>query len=543
MSAGTVPVPPTSDNSSGTSVPSTTRVSGMKTVFLSYHRDDTQFVTSALAEQLERRRAFGRRSVFMDIDHIPPGVEFRDVLEDAIGRCQFFLAVIGKRWAAKVSEPNNWVRLEIEAALRRSIPVTPVLVDGATLPDPTDIPFSLRPLLSRQAWTVRHGKDTAKDVVAMVAGLRAAAARFRARETPPTAGSWWRLARWLRRRESEPRPEFLTCPFCLEPVAAVPPPDRCPVPNCGAELPPHYCRHATAQPLLLVPLIGYTASGKSTHLRALVETLRRMPAVWHRYFVLSLTARTEEWERASRRDFSEGWLPPATPPGLAGQPLMFALNNLPRWQRAGTTGRTLLLHDLAGEHFMSLDAASSLGPFLSRSRVVTMQFALSDLEARDGIGRQENLFDLVGRYIQTVERGTRPIGRPAGLVVNLSKGDEYRYGVADWPESLHRYLADDPIRAALDRGQAEEMTAHGLDEYLRRMAEASDAIRDHLLTRPKQAAAARAILALAADRGIEVRFTLSSSLGQQPDQTGRLLGAVAPYRVLDPLLTALEMGA
>jgi hypothetical protein len=107
----------------------------MRRAFPSYRRDDTQFITSFLYGELEAATAFGPGSVFMDIDDVPPGVGFREVIDEAVSQCEFFLAIIGKQWATpRLQNPNDLVRLEIEAALRRQIPVTPVLVDGATMP-------------------------------------------------------------------------------------------------------------------------------------------------------------------------------------------------------------------------------------------------------------------------------------------------------------------------------------------------------------------------------------------------------------------------
>ncbi len=49
----------------------------------------------------------------------------------------------------RLDDPNDWVRVETAAVLRRNILVIPVLVDGARLPDPTSLPEELRPLCRR----------------------------------------------------------------------------------------------------------------------------------------------------------------------------------------------------------------------------------------------------------------------------------------------------------------------------------------------------------------------------------------------------------
>lgn len=154
----------------------------MRTVFLSYRRDDTQYITGFIYQHLVAPTGFGPDSVFMDIDSIPPGVDFREVIEEHVTQCRFFLAVIGKQWATvrdaegqlRLSNPNDFVRLEVEAALRRDIPLVPVLVDGAKMPKKEELPESLHPLVFKNATTIRPGKWFGPDVEVLVAGLRRA---------------------------------------------------------------------------------------------------------------------------------------------------------------------------------------------------------------------------------------------------------------------------------------------------------------------------------------------------------------------------------
>lgn len=75
----------------------------------------------------------------MDVDSIEPGLDFRDVIADAIDRCDALLAIIGPGWpTGRLAEPDDLVRVEIEAALRRRIRVIPVLVDDAVMPRASD---------------------------------------------------------------------------------------------------------------------------------------------------------------------------------------------------------------------------------------------------------------------------------------------------------------------------------------------------------------------------------------------------------------------
>lgn len=124
-------------------------------VFISYRRQDAQSAAGRLADGLERR--FGKAQIFRDIETIEPGVDFVDAIEKGLSSCLVMLAVIGRRWAGEPGEPdrlhqpNDWIRLEIAAALKRNIRVIPVLVEGASPPADADLPDDLKPLARRQA--------------------------------------------------------------------------------------------------------------------------------------------------------------------------------------------------------------------------------------------------------------------------------------------------------------------------------------------------------------------------------------------------------
>jgi hypothetical protein len=91
------------------------------------------------------------------------GVDYRDVISNAVGQCDILLVIIGNRWfeADEDGRPrlfmdDDLVRLEIEAALRRGIRVIPVLADGAAMPRVEDLPESLSALAHRNALQIRH---------------------------------------------------------------------------------------------------------------------------------------------------------------------------------------------------------------------------------------------------------------------------------------------------------------------------------------------------------------------------------------------------
>jgi TIR domain len=133
-------------------------------IFISYRREDAAGDAGRLADHLHRR--FGKDRVFLDIDTIDPGTDFVQVLQTSLQETAAVLVVIGPRWTSlrdaagvrRLESPHDFVRLEVEAALGRSIPVVPVLVQGATMPRAEDLPASLAALVNRQAVSLDHAE-------------------------------------------------------------------------------------------------------------------------------------------------------------------------------------------------------------------------------------------------------------------------------------------------------------------------------------------------------------------------------------------------
>src|SRR5947209_6983867 len=106
----------------------------MPKIFISYRREDSTLFTGRIHDRLAPH--FGRDCVFMDMDAIPFGVDFRKHLTDAVAGCDVLLAIIGDKWLTvsqngqrRLDDPRDFVRIEIETALMRGIPVIPVLLD------------------------------------------------------------------------------------------------------------------------------------------------------------------------------------------------------------------------------------------------------------------------------------------------------------------------------------------------------------------------------------------------------------------------------
>ena len=141
----------------------------MSNVFVSYRRQDSSDITGRISDYLKAKH--GAYSLFKDVDSIPAGEDFREILRDAVNQCDVVLAVIGKEWISamdangrrRVDDPNDYVRVEILTALERKIPVIPVLVENVAMPPAEELPEPLRPLVFRNAVPVRPDPDFHND--------------------------------------------------------------------------------------------------------------------------------------------------------------------------------------------------------------------------------------------------------------------------------------------------------------------------------------------------------------------------------------------
>ena len=146
-------------------------------IFISYRRADASWPVRWLADRLAEH--FGPDVVFQDVDSIRPGDDFATEIEAAVGACSVLLAVIGPRWLTaegdagrRLDNPQDWVRLEIETAIRRGVRIIPVLVDSARMPTAAELPPSLQVLVRRQAVTLSPvSLDTRRLIAALESAL------------------------------------------------------------------------------------------------------------------------------------------------------------------------------------------------------------------------------------------------------------------------------------------------------------------------------------------------------------------------------------
>jgi hypothetical protein len=131
-------------------------------IFLSYRRSDTQDLAGRIADRLRAVARIDR--VFIDVDDIAPGVDFVDQIESALADSEVCLLLIGPAWCgasspdtpARILAPRDFVRLEAKKALDSGLRVLPLLANGATMPEPEELPEDLHALARLNALSIRH---------------------------------------------------------------------------------------------------------------------------------------------------------------------------------------------------------------------------------------------------------------------------------------------------------------------------------------------------------------------------------------------------
>ena len=164
----------------------------MSRIFLSYRREDASAYAGRVYDRLVAH--FGAGQVFMDIDQIEPGEDFVQVIDRKVGACETAVVLIGKGWLSasdgegrRLDNPEDFVRLEVAAALQRNVRVVPVLVGGAAMPRMQQLPEPLALLSRRNALEISDTRFHS-DVDRLIKALERAqpmAAETSARPEPP----------------------------------------------------------------------------------------------------------------------------------------------------------------------------------------------------------------------------------------------------------------------------------------------------------------------------------------------------------------------
>lgn len=147
-----------------------------KQIFINYRKAEGGREAKSLYHCLIRH--FKKNRLFMDLTHLEGGQAWLDEIERHVADSFVMVALIGPDWinlkdeqaTLRLSQPSDPVRYEIATALRRKVPVIPVLLDDAKLPGELELPIEMRGMLAWQAMPLRFGtfdEDAAKLALAL----------------------------------------------------------------------------------------------------------------------------------------------------------------------------------------------------------------------------------------------------------------------------------------------------------------------------------------------------------------------------------------
>jgi hypothetical protein len=124
-------------------------------IFLCYRRRDAGGYARAICDQLIRR--FEGDRVFLDVQTIEGGQPWDETIKRAVAASDVLVVLIGPDWlidregVRRLDEQNDPVRREIMTALDRDVPIVPVLLQGAVMPEESALPEHIQMLTRKQA--------------------------------------------------------------------------------------------------------------------------------------------------------------------------------------------------------------------------------------------------------------------------------------------------------------------------------------------------------------------------------------------------------
>jgi CHASE2 domain-containing sensor protein len=149
-------------------------------VFMSYRRAESPGHSGRIFDRL--RAALPDADVFMDVESIEPGTDWRERLSERIRAADVVLVLIGKDWCSltdangvrRLHDPHDVTRWEIESALAQGKRVVPILLDDAAPLRADELPPSIGAIAELQAMRIRHDAFDAgmEQLIARLTGRR-----------------------------------------------------------------------------------------------------------------------------------------------------------------------------------------------------------------------------------------------------------------------------------------------------------------------------------------------------------------------------------
>ncbi len=311
----------------------------------------------------------------------------------------------------------------------------------------------------------------------------------------------------------------IKCPLCTHILTT--PLQQCPA--CDRPLPRGFYEQCRNAPPIWLMTGGFPKHGKTTYLSALILKLENLGQVLPGAYHLCRDGYTNDAIRQMRRETQLGDQPPATPRG-ATQPLVISIHHLPE-----QTDRTIVMYDVPGEIFHSLEEIPDYVPGLSEIQTIWMLVSLSELNANaDGY----SLPGLFHAYFTALDQKKVDLTK-LSVVVVYTKADM----VENFPAAVSEYLLSDPYRRSVGGADADKGRGFAMSAYLQEMERISQVLEEFT---DRNVKGGNAFVNMGRHLGMKLKFSAVSALGQAPDQEyNRLQSEAEPARVLDPFLWSL----
>lgn len=316
----------------------------------------------------------------------------------------------------------------------------------------------------------------------------------------------------------------IICPFCphMHDTSTLRCPDHPDDPNY--RIPLDYINDYQRKPPLWLMTLGFSKHGKTTFLSTLTMMLERlgdfMPGMWY----WTLDSYTYDAVEAMRREMREGRQAEKTTLETKLRPLLFQVNDMP-----GIPSRCLVLYDAAGEAFDTFDGIEQRAANMKQVNTAWFLVSLPDLVA--GTRRMADLFMvyLTGlRKLQVDFRGWN-------LIVVYTKADKHQF-----TGEIDEYIDSDPLLAHIESAESSGRVKFdlSLESYVKEMRGMSAALERYTA---EQVDGGKAFISAVRSNNMNLVFAVTSALGEDPPENGKLLQSPRPHRVIDPLLWALQL--
>jgi hypothetical protein len=241
----------------------------MPVMFVSYRRTDSQDVTGRIYDRLAGK--YGAQRIFKDVDNIPLGVSFPMHLQQVLSKARVVLVIIGPSWTTardengkrRLDNPNDFVRVEVECALRGKMPVIPILVSNARMPTADELPRSMQALAARNGMAIRPDPDFNNDINRLFSGIDKLEKLLRAQDLKKTP-------RAILVAEEIVQAQLVALPP-RQTSRAKTPASRRPRAARAADLPAHSNAGAAAFAVLILALVAFVILGLFAGIWALLD--------------------------------------------------------------------------------------------------------------------------------------------------------------------------------------------------------------------------------------------------------------------------------